>query len=547
MPGSPGSTRHGNSAGDHIHRLLDLAEALARAASHGSGADFGDHPGTRAGEPVAATPLGLELGSLPDRELVAWAQTAEHLNHFLQGVLVQAAGELATRTRAGRFTAKGVTDPAGMLVATLKLGKAEAYRRMRLAEHLLPVPDAIGPVLAPPRQPALGTAFFGGQLSAEQALIVSAFTDDAAHLANAGRIDPGMVTELEETLTEYARDQAPDFLHRVGVRAVNLLDPDGQQPTDGELLAKQGIFFRRARRGLVHFDGHLTLAQYEQMMAGIGQATNPRDHADINDRLMRGIPLTTAKAQPATAPETEPAWPHRVDGISIPEPGSDAELPGLDPIAPAGIDPAVKDRRTHGQRLLDGMIDCIKLAARTGKLPLNGGLKPQVFITIAREDLSNGKGTALAPYCGPSPLADFEELICDAEITEITFGKGQRIINVGRTRRLFTAAQRKILVARDMGCAFPDCTRPAPWTEAHHIIAWKDGGETSLENGVLLCTPHHHLLHGSDWQVAMVDGIPFFTPPPLLDPTGRARRNTYHHGYPRAGAPAGTEAETDAG
>ena len=542
MPGSPGSTRHGNGAGEHIHRLLDLAASLARAAAYATA----PVPDPDAGVRAASVPLGLELGSLTDSELVAWAQTAEHLNSFLQGVLVQAAGELATRTRAGRFAAKGVTDPAGMLVQSLKLGKAEAHRRMRLAGHLLPVPDAITLAAAPPLQPALGAAFFGGQLSIEQALIVSGFTDDAAHLANAGRIDPGVVTELEDTLTEYARDEAPDFLRRVGVRAVNLLDPDGQKPTEGELLAKQGIFFRHARRGLVHFDGHLTLAQYEQMMAGIGQATNPRDHADINDRLMGARPLNTAEARPTMAPEPGPAWPHLVDGVSIPEPGSGTDLAGLDPIAPASTDPVVKDLRTHGQRLLDSMSDCIKLAARTGKLPLNGGLKPQVFITITQEDLRNNRGTALAPYCGPSPLAGFEELICDADTTEITFGKGQRILNVGRTRRLFTAAQRKILLARDMGCAFPDCTRPAPWTEAHHIIAWKDGGETSLDNGVLLCTPHHHLLHGSDWQVAMVDGIPFFTPPPLLDPTGRARRNTYHHGYPSAGARAGTEDGTDA-
>ncbi|MFJ6280270.1 HNH endonuclease signature motif containing protein [Arthrobacter subterraneus] len=105
-------------------------------------------------------------------------------------------------------------------------------------------------------------------------------------------------------------------------------------------------------------------------------------------------------------------------------------------------------------------------------------------------------------------------------------GEGQ-ILDLGRTRRLFPAYLRRALVARDKGCAFPDCTVPATWCEAHHIIPWATGGTTSLSDGVLVCSRHHHVLHESDWTVESIHGIPWFRPPKYLDPSRTPRRNSY--------------------
>jgi HNH endonuclease len=107
-------------------------------------------------------------------------------------------------------------------------------------------------------------------------------------------------------------------------------------------------------------------------------------------------------------------------------------------------------------------------------------------------------------------------------------GDGQ-VLDVGQARRLFTGALRRALVARDGGCDFPGCDRPARWCHGHHVKAWTAGGATALDNGVLLCGHHHRVIHQDEWQVRMAaDGRPEFIPPAYLDPARRPRRNTYH-------------------
>lgn len=90
----------------------------------------------------------------------------------------------------------------------------------------------------------------------------------------------------------------------------------------------------------------------------------------------------------------------------------------------------------------------------------------ELLITVSQVDLDrhDGTGTAFTTYTGPVPLALFEQSLCDPEITRIGMGHGQEILSLGRTQRLFTAAQGKVLLARDLGWSFPDCTVPAPWT-----------------------------------------------------------------------------------
>jgi len=67
-------------------------------------------------------------------------------------------------------------------------------------------------------------------------------------------------------------------------------------------------------------------------------------------------------------------------------------------------------------------------------------------------------------------------------------------LSIGRKTRAIPPAMRRALRFRDGGCRFPGCTNDK-FVDGHHIQHWADGGETSLDNLVLLCRHHHHLVH----------------------------------------------------
>jgi hypothetical protein len=54
---------------------------------------------------------------------------------------------------------------------------------------------------------------------------------------------------------------------------------------------------------------------------------------------------------------------------------------------------------------------------------------------------------------------------------------------------------------RDRECRFPGCGAKR-FTEAHHLVFWRHGGHTELDNLLLICSFHHRLVHEHGWSVA---------------------------------------------
>lgn len=97
-------------------------------------------------------------------------------------------------------------------------------------------------------------------------------------------------------------------------------------------------------------------------------------------------------------------------------------------------------------------------------------------------------------------------LACDAYFCHVIVDGANNPLNMGRSVRLFTPAQKQALVIRDGGCVFPGCDRPARRCAAHHRVSWVQGGRTDIGDGALLCPRHHGLMHcGRPWTLLRYD------------------------------------------
>jgi len=115
-----------------------------------------------------------------------------------------------------------------------------------------------------------------------------------------------------------------------------------------------------------------------------------------------------------------------------------------------------------------------------------------------------------------------ERMLCDSGVHRVLTKGRSTILDMGITTKVITAALWVALVARDQGCRFPGCDRPAHWCEGHHVIWFSRGGPTAMRNLVLLCSRHHHLLHRPGWSATLaIDGTLTVT-----FPDGRTRTSS---------------------
>lgn len=114
---------------------------------------------------------------------------------------------------------------------------------------------------------------------------------------------------------------------------------------------------------------------------------------------------------------------------------------------------------------------------------------------VAVVGVSNGPGSQVV-----SPQMA-QRLTCDCDVHRIVINPEGLPVDVGRQERTFPAHIRRMLDVRDKGCVFTGCTKPAAWSEAHHITHWAQGGRTSLDNAALLCSKHHHEVHANNYTV----------------------------------------------
>jgi hypothetical protein len=134
-------------------------------------------------------------------------------------------------------------------------------------------------------------------------------------------------------------------------------------------------------------------------------------------------------------------------------------------------------------------------------------------VTVDRHGTPTGMHTTDGTEIDPLTAA---VLTCDAHYRQVIVDPSNNPLNMGRTVRLFTPAQKQALIIRDGGCVFPGCDQPARRCVAHHRIGWDHGGLTNTEDGALLCPRHHGLMHSNQRWIILRYNIADL-PPDLLE------------------------------
>jgi len=141
----------------------------------------------------------------------------------------------------------------------------------------------------------------------------------------------------------------------------------------------------------------------------------------------------------------------------------------------------------------------------------NGSDNYLVTVHVDQAALAGGHGRA------GLPIETVKRLCCDGQAIVITEDTAGEPLSIGRKSRLIPAAIQRAVRARDHDCCtFPGCNKRC-FLHCHHVLHWSNGGETALDNLLLLCTKHHTLVHEGgfriekdyrdDWFFVKPDGV----------------------------------------
>jgi hypothetical protein len=289
------------------------------------------------------------------------------------------------------------------------------------------------------RWPGVAAALRAGVLGRAQAEAVVRSLDDLPD-----DLPPGMAARAETHLVASAGAFTPTELRVMGRRVLDVVAPEVAEQHELRLLEREDALAARVTSLTTHRRGDGTT----DIRARVADS--------VADRLLTYL-------QAFTSPRR-----HRVD-------------PGT-------------SRQRYDVRLGQAFGAFLE-TVDGGRLPLHGGDATAVLVTVDLEALRSGLGTALV---GDQPITAGEarRLACTSGIVPAVLGGRSEVLDLGRTRRLYSPSQRKALALRHPTCQARGCSIRAAWTEAHHAgHPWSAGGATDLEDGMLLCCHHHRLAH----------------------------------------------------
>lgn len=368
------------------------------------------------------------------------------------------------------------------LANELMISSGDATRRCEDAMALATRVGLTGEVLEP-LLPHAAAAQARGELGREQVALIRTVMGKLPNDTS-----PGMAADAEAQLARYGSQFRPEVLGKIGRRILDSINPDGELD-DRDRARRRGLSIgAQGTDGMSPIRGWMTpelRATFDAVLSKLAAPgmCNPDDESPC----VSGTPTET-----------------QIQG----------------------------DGRSAAQRNHDALLAVSRSTLMSGELGQHHGLPVSVVVSTTLQDLEAAAGHGLTAGGTLLPMSDVIRMAGHAHHYLYIFDKASgQSLNLFRTRRCATAAQRIVLHAKDRGCTHPGCTTPAYLCEAHHADAdFADGGNTNVDDLALACRPHHRLIKPGGWSTRKRNGRTEWIPPP--DTGGQDRRprsNDYHH------------------
>ena len=402
------------------------------------------------------------------------------------------AGEMMKAMRAieAPHMAQSSRSVAELLVDVGRISRAEAHRFYRVGVATEQRSTLLGQPL-PIEFGVVRGALDDGSIPLDSAnYIISALAQASP------RADASDLLAAEDALVAFARECPADLVRRVANSWREALDVDGIEPREEALAAL--ISLRRTIRpngmkryiidadpiGAAYLDAaidshvgaNIRRPSFDAPQGGLGEAAN---HDAANGDAANG------------------------------DAAADDALITQRSIAQLGAE-AIFELARHG-------IDCTNT-----EIPIRA---TTIVVRMSLESLLSGLGEAnIDGIEQPISAGTARRLAAEAQIIPMVLGGDSEILDLGVAQRLFSRAQKIAMAERFGGCAWRNCQLPPSHTEAHHVVWWGRSGPSNLQNGVLLCSKHHHEVHRNNWMIEVRGDVPWFIPPSTIDPRRTARR-----------------------
>ena len=399
-----------------------------------------------------------DIGDMDQRQLMDAHAAVAQLGRLTDTLLARFAGEIAHRSApdlvgGGLARRQGFGSAPAMVAKVTGGSQADARRAIDAGRALLPGPAADDA----PRYPAVAEASLAGELSVDSAALICGGLQEICD-----RVPSETLHLIERRLVEKAKSLASHDVRRMVAIAVARADLPGHEEREKRQHAERFIAWKEDHTGMVTLQGRLD--------------------------AVTAAPFRTVIEQMVTQ-----QFRKRRD---------------QDPLHP--------DQRTVGQMRADALFELCRHALGCRETQASG-VRTTIVVRMNKRDLDAGEGLgAVDGVATPVSVGALRRLAGDAGIVPEVLGGDSEVLDLGRTQRLFSKAQRLAMLERDGGCA--KCHAPPEHCEAHHIRWWDKRGGTDLSNGVMLCTRCHHDIHRFGWEIVVHANRVSFIPPPPVDP-----------------------------